>query len=54
MVDQSYVGAKYQATIVATYELVWIQPFLEKSIDGNMCDNQEVLHIASNSVFHED
>jgi cephalosporin-C deacetylase-like acetyl esterase len=42
-----------------TSELIWLQPFLQEigfstpSPIPLFCDNQFVLHIASNQVFHE-
>ena len=45
--------------VLATCELIWLKQLLQKlrfGKDGQMtlvCDNQEVLHIASNPVFHE-
>ena len=50
---------EYRAMAVATCELIWIKQLLQELKFGNTqqmklcCDNQAVLHIASNPVFLE-
>ena len=44
---------------LATCELIWLKHLLQKLRFGNdeqmklICDNQAVLHISSNLIFHE-
>ena len=45
--------------VLAICELIWLKHLLQELRFGNdehmklICDNQAVLHIASNPVFHE-
>ena len=53
------VESKYKAMANTTCELVWMKNLLEElafnqSEPMNLfCDNQAIVHIASNPVFHE-
>ena len=59
VVARSSVEAKYRAMALATYELIWLKHLLQELRFGKdaqmklICDNQAVLHISSNPVFHE-
>ena len=50
---------EYRAMALATCELIWLKHLLRELRFGKdeqmklICDNQAVLHIASNPVFHE-
>ena len=50
--------AEYRAMTLATCELIWLRHLLQELRFGKdeqmklICDNQTVLHIASNPVFH--
>ena len=56
---RSSAEAEYRAITLATCELKWLKQLLQEQRFGKdeqmtlLCDNQAVLHIASNSVFHE-
>ena len=51
--------AEYHALVDTTYELLWLQWLLKdlgvstSSATPLYCDNQSVIHIARNDVFHE-
>ena len=55
----SSAKAEYRAMTLATCELIWLKHLLWGLRFGKdeqmklICDNQAVLHIASNPVFHE-
>ena len=58
-VSRSSAEAEYRAMAAITYELTWLR-YLFKDLQVNFvipaklyCDNQAVLHIAANPVFHE-
>jgi len=57
VVSMSTVEAEYRAMAVATKELKWVGYLLTalpfKASAYLYCDNEAVLHIASNFVFHE-
>ena len=59
VVARSNVQAKYRAMTLATYELIWLKHLLQELRFGKngqmklICDNQAILHIASNLIFHE-
>ena len=59
VVARSSVKAEYQAMALATCELLWLMHLLQELRFGNydqmklIYDNQVVLHISSNPVFHE-
>ena len=59
VVARSSAEAEYRAMANATCELIWLKQLLEElkfcevSPIKLLCDNQTVLHIASNPVFHE-
>ena len=50
---------EYRAMALATCEVIWLRQLLQELRFGKdeqikiVCDNQAVLHIASNPVFHE-
>ena len=50
---------EYRAMALATCELIWLKHLLQELRFGNdeqmklICDNQVVLHISSNPIFHE-
>ena len=56
---KSSAKAKYRDMALATCELLWLTYLLQVLRFGNdeqmkfICDNQVVLHISSNLVFHE-
>ena len=56
---RSSAEAEYRAMALETYELIWLRHLLQELRFGKdeqmklICDNQAVLHIASNPVFHE-
>ena len=58
-VAKSSVEAEYRVIALATYELVWLKHLLQELRFGKdeqmklICDNQVILHISSNPVFHE-
>ena len=59
VVAKSSVEVEYRAMALATCELIWMKHFLQelrfrkdKQIKP-LCDNQAVLHISSNLIFHE-
>jgi hypothetical protein len=58
-VSRSSAEAEYRSMANATCELIWLKSFLNSLgviHDKPMklfCDSQAVLHIATNSVFHE-
>ena len=57
--SRSSVEAEYRAMATVTSELIWVKYFLAAMgifLDRPMClfcNNQAVLHIAKNPVFHE-
>ena len=59
VVVRSSVEAEYRAMALATCELIWLKHLLQELIFGKdeqmklICDNQVVLHISSNPIFHE-
>ena len=59
VVARSSAEAKYQTMALATCELIWLKHLLQELRFGKdeqmklICDNQVVLHISSNLVFHE-
>ena len=59
IVARSSAEAEYRAMALATCELIWLKRLLQELRFGNdeqmklICDNQAVLHISSNPVFHE-
>ncbi|RVW84338.1 Retrovirus-related Pol polyprotein from transposon RE2 [Vitis vinifera] len=59
VVVRSSVEAEYRAMALATCELIWLRHLLRELRFGKdeqmklICDNQAVLHITSNPVFHE-
>ena len=59
VVARSTAEAEYRAMALATYELIWLKHLLQELRFRNdeqmklICDNQTVLHISSNPVFHE-
>ena len=59
VVARSSAEAEYRAMTLATCELIWLKHLLQKLRFGKdeqmklICDNQAVLHISSNPVFHE-
>ncbi|XP_070004814.1 secreted RxLR effector protein 161-like [Nicotiana sylvestris] len=59
VVARSSTEAECRAIAMVTCELIWIKQLLKElklgeiSQMGLVCDNQDALHIASNSVFHE-
>ena len=58
VVVRSSVEVEYRAMTLATCELIWLRHLLQELRFGKdeqmklICDNQDVLHIASNPVFH--
>ena len=56
---RSNAEAEYRAMDLVTCELIWLRHLLQELRFGKdeqmklICDNQAVLHIASNPVFHE-
>ena len=56
---RSSAEAEYRVMALATCELIWLRHLLQELRFGNdeqmklICDNQTVLHIAFNPVFHE-
>ena len=56
---RSSAEAEYRAMALTTCELIWVKQLLQDlrfEKDDQMtfvCDNQAVLHIASNLIFHE-
>ena len=56
---RSSAEAEYQAMTLITCELIWLIQLLQELRFGKdeqmmlVCDNQTVLHIASNPIFHE-
>ena len=59
VVVRSSAEAEYRAMTLATCELIWLKHLLQELRFGKeeqikfICDNQAVLHISSNLVFHE-
>ena len=59
VVAWSNAETEYRAIALAICELIWLKQLLQElrfGKDGQMklvCDNQAVLHIASNPIFHE-
>ena len=59
MVVRSSAEAKHRAMALATCELIWLKQLLQELRVGNdgqmtlVCENQSIIHIASNPVFHE-
>ena len=59
VVSKSGAKAKYRAMILATCELIWRKQLLQELRFGKdeqmmlVCDNQAILHITSNPIFHE-
>jgi len=59
VVARSSVEAKYRAMALAACELIWLKQLLKELQFGEVtqmtliCDNQVVLHISSNPIFHE-
>ena len=59
VVARSSVEAEYRAMASATWELIWLKhllkdlQFREVTQMTLICDNQVVLHISSNPVFHK-
>ena len=59
VVARSNAEAEYRAMTIATCELIWLKHLFQELRFGNdeqmkrICDNQNVLHISSNPVFHE-
>ena len=59
VVSQSSAELEYRAMAQSVYEIMWIRQLLmevgiETSVPVKLwCDNQAVMHIASNKVFHE-
>ena len=59
VVARSSVEAEYRAMALATCELIWLKHLFQELRFGKdeqmklICDNQAVLHISSNPVFHE-
>ena len=55
----SSTEAKYRALADTTFELLWLRWFLKdldvstSSITPLYCDNQNVIHITHNDVFHK-
>jgi len=58
-VVRSSAKAEYRAMALPACELIWLKQLLKELQFGEVtqmtiiCDNQVVLHISSNSVFHE-
>ena len=59
MVARSSVEAEYRVMTLATCELIWLKQLLQELRFGNdgqmtlVWDNQVILYIVSNPVFHE-
>ena len=59
VVARSSAEAEYRAMALATCELIWLKHLLRELRFGKeeqmkfICDNQAVLHIASNPILHE-
>ena len=59
VVVRSSAEVEYRAMALATCELIWLKHLLQELRFGKdeqmklICDNQVVLHISSNLVFHE-
>ena len=59
MVVRSSAEAEYRTMVVAACEITWPRQLLQQPKCGDtqntklICDNQAVIHIASNPVFHE-
>ena len=59
MVSRSSAGSEYRAMVNVTCELIWIRHLLTEfdfAPEYPMrlyCDNQVVIHITENSVFHK-
>ena len=59
MVSRSLAGAKYKAMAIVAYEITWVLQLLKDLRVYHpkpamvFCDNQVVLHIATNPIFHE-
>jgi len=59
VVARSSAEAEYRVMALAACELIWLKQLLQELQFGELtqmtliCDNQSVLHISSNPVFHE-